>query len=107
MTGPAKPRDTRPSVCFTGFSGPEEEPVRKLADEKGLRIATSVLKDLAYLVTGISPGPKKIEKAKKQGCKILTEVEFRREMEGFQSPAVANDEAVFELKVEPTPERKG
>jgi hypothetical protein len=40
-----RPRDTRPTICFTGFAGPEEGPLIKLAEQNGLHVVQSVVKD--------------------------------------------------------------
>jgi NAD-dependent DNA ligase len=74
-----RPKDVRLTICFTGFAGPEEEPLIKLAEQNGLHVVQSVVKDLSMLCCGETPGPKKLEKAKAQGTRILLETQFRDE----------------------------
>jgi len=72
-----KPKDTRETVCFTGFTAGEKEPLLSLAEEMNLRVVGSVVKKLNYLVFGLTAGPKKLEKATGQGVSIISEKDFR------------------------------
>lgn len=74
--GKPRPKPKNP-VCFTGFAGTEHEPLAKLAQERGFMVVGSVTKNLAILVTGLTPGPKKIETARQQqDTRIMTAEEF-------------------------------
>jgi NAD-dependent DNA ligase len=78
---PAKPKETGPVVCFTGFSGEEEAPLKLLAQEHGFKVTEKVIKSLTHLVTGLTPGPKKMEEAAKLKCKILSAEEFIQDIQ--------------------------
>jgi NAD-dependent DNA ligase len=71
-----KQKDNRPQICFTGFSAGKKEALTNLASNHGFKVVTSVTRKLDYLVSGESPGPTKLEKAKSQGVPILNEEEF-------------------------------
>lgn len=66
----------RPEVCFTGFNLEDKERLSALALEAGFNVKDKVTKGLALLVTGYSPGPSKLEKAKCQDCVITDEAGF-------------------------------
>lgn len=80
-TGALKSGETRrqpsvvPEICFTGFQAADVERLSTAAGDR-FAIKDSVTKNLKILVTGAAAGPKKVEKAKSQGCQILTEKEF-------------------------------
>lgn len=74
-----KPIDNTPTVCFTGFAGPEEAPLLDIANNRGFRVVQSVVKNLSILCCGPTPGPMKIQKAKLQGTRIISEHEFKAE----------------------------
>jgi len=67
-------------VCFTGFTTDEKESLMEIAAERHLWVVQSVTTDLDILVCGPNAGPKKLEKAKKQGCQVITEQEFRNRL---------------------------
>lgn len=72
----SRPRDTRESVCFTGFTASEKDRLIETAKERGLKVVQSVTDELHYLVCGPNAGPKKLEKAKAQGVAIILEEDF-------------------------------
>jgi len=82
-----KPLDKATTVCFTGFSGPEETLLIEIANQNGFRVVQSVVKNLTILCCGPTPGPMKIEKAKAQGTRLISENDFRNEFEKFEQPA--------------------
>jgi len=71
-----KPKGTE--VCFTGFRDEERATLEAEALAVGVVVKTSVTKTLAVLVTGETPGPSKVEKARNQGAAILNAEEFRQ-----------------------------
>jgi NAD-dependent DNA ligase len=54
-------------ICFTGFTDEEKAELAALAAEHGMTVVTAVTKHLKYLCIGEYPGPKKLEKALRQG----------------------------------------
>ena len=80
-----KPRDSRDSVCFTGFTAAEKEALGEIADALDHRVAKSVIAGLTYLVFGPNAGPKKLEKATAQGVAIISEADYRQ-MEKANKP---------------------
>ncbi len=72
----SKPKDGRPQVCFTGVASAEKEELGALSEQRGYRVVTSVTKDLDYLVAGETAGPAKLEKARKQGTKVVAKEDF-------------------------------
>src|ERR1700722_901512 len=70
-------KKTSPEVCFTGFTPSDKESLCGLARKHGYTPKDSVTVKLQLLVTGALPGPKKLDKARAQNCRILTETEFR------------------------------
>ena len=72
-----RPRDTRQTVCFTGFLASEKDALIKIAESRNLRNVQSVTTDLNFLVCGPNAGPKKLEKATAQGVAIISEEDFR------------------------------
>jgi NAD-dependent DNA ligase len=72
-----RPRDTRQSVCFTGFTASEKDALVKIAESRTLRVVQSVTTELHFLVCGANAGPKKLEKATAQGVAIMSEEDFR------------------------------
>ena len=50
--------------------------IQNYAKSKGHNVATSVSKNVDYLVIGEKPGGSKLTKAKKLGVKIISEKEF-------------------------------
>jgi NAD-dependent DNA ligase len=73
-----RPKNTLPEICFTGFTDAEKPALVALAREHGYAPKDSVTVKLKILVTGAFPGPNKLDKARAQGCQILSEAEFRR-----------------------------
>jgi NAD-dependent DNA ligase len=71
------PRAKRTEVCFTGFLDEEKEALAAKASEAGLKVVTTVTKKLDLLCTGDNPGAVKLEKAHKQGTRVLTPAEFQ------------------------------
>ena len=65
------------SFLFSGlmeFGGRKK--IQQYAREKGHKVATSVSKNIDYLVVGEKPGASKVKKANKLAVKIITEKEF-------------------------------
>jgi hypothetical protein len=59
------------------LTAPEKVLLETVAStEKGLRTVPGVNQSLKYLCVGPNAGPSKLEKAKEQGCTILSEHEF-------------------------------
>ena len=75
---PRKAVDNRKSICFTGFTVQEREPLAAQAESSGYRVVDTVNKNLYLLVCGLSPGPSKIQKAREQDTRIVDESEFRK-----------------------------
>jgi NAD-dependent DNA ligase len=73
----SRPRDTRQTVCFTGFTASEKDALIKIAESRTLRVVQSVTTDLQFLVCGPNAGPKKLEKATAQGVAIMSEEDFK------------------------------
>lgn len=63
------------SVLFTGKLSQPRSHFEKLAQEHGMKLASSVSKKLSLLVVGESPGSK-LDKAKSLGVTILSEEDF-------------------------------
>lgn len=68
--------DTREQICFTGFRPTDKGRLKNKANAGNLKVIESVTKKLKYLCIGPNARPKKIEKAKQQKTKILTENEL-------------------------------
>jgi len=75
----ARPKDSRETVCFTGFTTSEKELLVQLADSKNLRVTNTVTTNLHYLVCGPNAGPAKLQKATDQGVAIMSESDFRHQ----------------------------
>ncbi len=63
-------------VCFTGFKSEDKNRLKKLAENVGLIIRSSVTRSLNFLCCGYNAGPKKIEKARKQNVIVINEEQF-------------------------------
>ena len=66
------------SVCFTGFKKAVAKELIDIAISNGIRHQKSVGSALSMLVIGANAGPKKIEKAKELGIKLVPEELFRQ-----------------------------
>jgi len=73
----------KPKVCFTGFTDPEKLQLTELA-KPFFDVHTGVVKGLAFLVTGESPGPSKLQKAGQMGTKVIPVSAFRQLIENAQ-----------------------
>ena len=63
-------------VVFTGtLAELQRDEAKKLVEERGGRITSSVSKNTSFVVVGVNPGSK-AEKAKELGVKVLSEGEF-------------------------------
>jgi DNA ligase (NAD+) len=63
-------------VVFTGtLAELQRDEAKKLVEERGGRITSSVSKNTTFVVVGVNPGSK-AEKAQELGVKVLTEKEF-------------------------------
>ena len=63
-------------VVFTGtLSELQRDEAKRLVEERGGRVTSSVSKNTSFVVVGESPGSK-AEKAKELGVRVLTEKEF-------------------------------
>lgn len=69
-------KDRSHEICFTGFTALERAELETLAGHAGMAVKESVTKTLAYLCVGNTPGPSKIEKAKRQGAAFLNREQF-------------------------------
>ena len=72
-----RPKDSRGTVCFTGFIATERDELIEIAAGKNLRVVNSVTTTLHYLVCGPNAGPSKLQKATDQGVAIMSEEDFR------------------------------
>lgn len=68
-------------VCFSGFGSSERDELEAEASSRGLKVVTSVTKQLAVLVAGNNAGPTKLKKAQDQGVRIMNSAEFRAFLE--------------------------
>lgn len=75
-----KPRSSV-SICFTGFTASAAEIMKATATSLGFAVNASVAKSTTHLCCGDNAGPKKVETARKQGVRIITEAEFHHMME--------------------------
>ncbi len=78
---PSQETSKSAEICFTGFSASEREKLEAEAEGAGLRAVNSVTKGLIALVAGENAGPSKLEKARKQGTRVLTKLQFERFVE--------------------------
>ena len=66
----------RAKVVFTGtLVELQREEAKKLVEDRGGRVTSSVSKNTSFIVVGVNPGSK-AEKAKELGVKVLSELEF-------------------------------
>jgi len=65
----------RTFVFTGGLQGFTREEAKRMVEEQGARVASSVSKKTSYLVAGEDPGSK-LDQAKKLGVKVLNEQEF-------------------------------
>lgn len=72
----ASSKDERLQVCFTGFSPSQKKVLMRLAEDNNIKVVMSVTKNLGFLCAGENPGPAKLEKAVKQGVRVLTDSQF-------------------------------
>ena len=79
---PRRAAAQRLSVCFTGFGPDGRQAMHSIALAAGHHVASGVNKSLAILVCGDNPGPSKLQKARAQGAKILSEAEYRAYVDG-------------------------
>lgn len=84
-TKTVRTKDERPHVCLTGFGATRKAELARLGADGGLRVVTTVTKNLQILVAGENAGPKKIAAAHSCGAEILTEDEFRSLLSGGAS----------------------
>lgn|GEM_PF-857575 len=80
----------RNEICFTGFTPDEKEVLWELATKVGFQVVQSVTKHLAFLCIGETPGPIKIQKAKKQNVIIVNLEQFHKLLETGELPACPN-----------------
>jgi DNA ligase (NAD+) len=67
---------TGKTFVFTGgLQGYSREEAKRLVEEQGGTVTSSVSKRTSYLVAGTDPGSK-VDQAKKLGVRILSEEEF-------------------------------
>jgi DNA ligase (NAD+) len=68
-------------VVFTGaLDHLSREDAKRLVEERGGRVTSSVSKQTSFVVAGHAPGSK-LEEAHKHGVKVLSEAEFLKELE--------------------------
>ena len=77
----------RNEICFTGFTPEEKEGLWNIANEAGFQIVNSVTVHLSILCVGETPGPVKLDKAKKQNSLILNIEQFRNLLETGELPS--------------------
>lgn len=77
---PVKPRSAV-SICFTGFTATTGQSLKDIAVERGWVVNASVAKSTTHLCCGDNAGPKKVETARNQGVKIITQEQFEHMME--------------------------
>ncbi len=63
--------ESRPELVFTGFSKADKELLISLAERSGFMVRKNVVKSLAALVCGPTPGPKKMELATKYNIPLV------------------------------------
>lgn len=80
-------KDNRLQVCFTGFGASAKQRLSDLAQRNNFKVASSVTKNLDYLVGGENAGPKKVEKAEAQGVQFLSEEQFIKLVETGEVPS--------------------
>ncbi len=68
-------RESKLEVCFTGFKEDKKEELKSVAEKENLFVRTDVTKNLDLLVCGETPGPRKIEKARKANVAIVNSEE--------------------------------
>lgn len=77
---PKKPKAIKQAphrtVCFTGFTAARKDELTNLASSAGWRVIVSPGPTMSHLCAGETPGPKKIEKAQKQGATVIVESDF-------------------------------
>lgn len=74
-------------IVFTGsFQKFSREDAKKIAENHGAKVTTSVSSRTSFLVAGANPGSK-LEEAKKKGIKVITEEEFAEMIEHKMIPA--------------------
>ncbi|MHA2233130.1 MAG: BRCT domain-containing protein [Candidatus Hodarchaeales archaeon] len=69
--------ESKPKIYVTGkVKGHTKDVVQAVVEEYGYQWSSSVSKNLSLLITGKKPGPKKIEKAKALGIRLMSWEEF-------------------------------
>jgi DNA ligase (NAD+) len=63
-------------VCFTGFSTADRAQLEAFAESVALKPVSSVTKGLFALVAGPNAGPAKLQKARTQGTRVMTQEQF-------------------------------
>ena len=74
-------------VCFTGMSTTQKDDLARAATASDMKVVTSVTKNLSYLVVGDEPGPSKLQKAEKQGTKVMSIEQFQRLLQTGELPS--------------------
>lgn len=83
-----QPRPKLDEICFTGFSAPDADDLKRHASECGwLKVASTVTTTLSFLCIGENAGPAKMEKAQRVGSTILSREEFFRLISDGEIPA--------------------
>ncbi len=59
-------------ICFTGFPKKQRAELEQLATANNMRVCKSVTSYLDLLCCGDNAGPKKMEKAEKQGVTLMS-----------------------------------
>ncbi|MDN3665602.1 BRCT domain-containing protein [Algibacter miyuki] len=73
-------------VCFTGFSPADKKELIQIANDNDIHIAKSVTKGLMFLCCGGNAGPSKMEKAERQGVKLIDKETFFNIIETGEIP---------------------
>ncbi|EPJ5822028.1 BRCT domain-containing protein [Pluralibacter gergoviae] len=90
------------TICFTGFSKDRKNALITIAIALEFSVTKDVTKTLDYLCCGDNAGPSKINKAKQNGAKLLSEDEFLKfssEIISSELPAQSKTEDKIEASV--------
>jgi NAD-dependent DNA ligase len=79
-------RDSKPEICFTGFTSKEKCELIEHAQANGFFVRTGVSDGLSFLVCGKTAGPAKMKNARLQGAILLSIDAYRRLAETGELP---------------------
>lgn len=78
------------TFCFTGFKKEEKEHFIQVAKDNGLRVVQDVSRNVDFLVidrTSRTIGPRKLERAKEYGVKVMDQEQFLDMLETGEIPS--------------------